>query len=97
MRLSSDADLMVLVNVELSGTSKAVSCCLISSLIFDRPPALSYLKVLPCDSQVVLLAALYSDDDTHLIAVLEIRSLPLNALLNHQHLEDDRVCQQYLH
>jgi len=42
--LSSDADLMVLVNVELSGTSKAVSCCLISSLIFDRPPALFLSK-----------------------------------------------------
>jgi len=42
--ISSDADLMVLVNVELSGTSKAVSCCLISSLIFDRPPALFLSK-----------------------------------------------------
>jgi len=60
---------MVLVNVELSGTSKAVSC-LISSLIFDRPPALFLSKVLPCDSGGVV-AALYSDDDTHLIAVLE--------------------------
>jgi len=61
---------MVLVNVELSGTSKAVSCCLISSLIFDRPPALFLSKVLPCDSQVVLRLCIAMT--THLIA--EIRS-----------------------
>jgi len=44
LRTISSDDLMVLVNVELSGTSKAVSCCLISSLIFDRPPALFLSK-----------------------------------------------------
>jgi len=62
------SDLMVLVSMEWN----FLGCELLLDFILYLTVLLlfSYLKVLPCDSQVVLLAALYSDDDTHLIAVL---------------------------